>query len=69
MQTIVTDDRGVCLSRGSTRLQCAKMAAPIKMPFGVNTPGGLRNIVLDGGPDLPTERGKLGNILWTPLIS
>jgi len=25
MQTIVTDDRGVCLSRGSTRLHCAEV--------------------------------------------
>jgi len=28
------------------------------MLFGVNTPGGPRNIVLDGGPDAPTERGR-----------
>jgi len=35
MQTIVTDDPGVCLSRGSTRLHCAKMAERIKMLFGV----------------------------------
>jgi len=37
MQLIVTDVRGVrpsvCLSRGSTRLRCAKTAERIKMPF------------------------------------
>jgi len=42
-----------------TRLNSAllyKMAEQIKMLFGVNTPGGPRNIVLDGGPD-PPQRG------------
>jgi len=62
MQTIVTDVRGVCLSvclsRGSSRIHCAKMAEQIKMLFGVNTPGGPRNIVLDVGPDPHTERGR-----------
>jgi len=32
----------VCLSRGSTRLHCAKMAERIKMLLGMNTPGGRR---------------------------
>jgi len=58
MQPIVTDFRHVCLSRGSTRLDCAKTAEQIKSLFGVNTVGGPRNIVLDGGPDPPTTRGK-----------
>jgi len=44
MQTIVPNNRGVCqyvsLSRGSTRLHCAKVAEQIKMLFGVSTPGG-----------------------------
>jgi len=31
----------------------AKMAAWIKALFGVETPGGSRNIVLDMGPNLP----------------
>jgi len=48
----------VCLSRGSSRLHCAKIAEQIKMLFGMNTPGGPRNIVLDVGPDAPTERGR-----------
>jgi len=61
MKTIVIDDRGVCLSvcpsRGSTRLLCAKTAERIKILFGLNTPGGQRNIVLEWGPD-PPQRGK-----------
>jgi len=66
MQTTVTDDRGVCPSvcqsvRKSVchaaRLNCAKTAEQIKIPFGVNTAGGPRNAVLDGGPDLP-QLGK-----------
>jgi len=60
MQTIVTDVRGVCpsvcLSRGSTRLHCAKTAERIKILLGVNTPAGPRNM-LDGGPDPSTARG------------
>jgi len=60
MQTIVTDDRGVCLSvclsRGYTRLWYAKT---VEVLFGVTvkTLGGPRKIVLDGGPDPPTVRG------------
>jgi len=42
MQTIVIDDRGVCLSRGRTRLHYAKMAKQMKILFGVNTLGGGR---------------------------
>jgi len=58
MQAIVTDVRGVCpsvlsVSYGSTRLHCAKMAQRVKILFGVNSPEGPRNIVLDGGPDPP----------------
>jgi len=34
------------------------MAEQTKMLFGVNTPMGPRNIVLDVGPDLQTERGR-----------
>jgi len=51
MLTILTDVRGVCLSVclscGSSRLHCAKMAEQIKMLFGVN------DIVLDVGPTSP----------------
>jgi len=39
------------LSRGSTRLHCAKTAEQMKIVFGVNTVGGPRNIVLDRGLD------------------
>jgi len=35
----------VCLSRGISRLRCAKTAEQIQMLFGVNTSGGQRNIV------------------------
>jgi len=64
MQSIVTDDGDVCpsvclsLSRGLTRLHCAKTAERIKMLFGVSTPGGRWNIVSDWAPDLPTERKR-----------
>jgi len=67
MQTIVTDDRGVCpsvsLSRSSTRLCCTKTSERIKILFVVNTVGGPRNIVLDGNHD-PPQRGerKVGEI-------
>jgi len=84
MQTIVTDVRGGCLSvhtsvcssislsRGSTRLYCAKTAERIKIPFGLNTLRGLRNIVLDGGPDPPRRWGggfdaTFAKLLW-PLV-
>jgi len=69
MLTILT----VCVSLAcsSSWLHCAKMAEQIKMLFGVNTPGGPRNIVLDVGPDVPTERWRGVQILnfWTSLIS
>jgi len=55
MQTNDTDVHGVILSsRGSSLLHCAKMAEQIK----VNTIGGSWNIVLDVGPDPPTERKR-----------
>jgi len=49
----------VCLSRGSSRLRCEKIAEQIKMLFGVNSSGGPWNIVLDVGPD-PSQRGEGG---------
>jgi len=61
MQTIVSDARGVCLSvflsRGSTRLHCARMAEQIKVMFWVNIPGCVWNFLSDVGPDPQTERG------------
>jgi len=64
MQTIVTDDRGVrlsvclsvCLSCGSIRLHCAKMAELF--------PGSSRNIVI------PPQRSEWGILLnfGTPLV-
>jgi len=58
----------VCLSCGSTRLHCAKTAEEIKMPFGMNTPRYLRNIVLDGGPDPPTARGGVFEAAFAKLL-
>jgi len=62
MRSILTDVRGVCLSvrlsRGSSRLRCAKLAEQIKMLFGMNTPRDPWNIVLDVGPDPPHREGK-----------
>jgi len=42
------------------------------MLFGVNTPGGPRNIVLDRSPDPPSARGggfdaAFAELLW-PLV-
>jgi len=46
------------------------MVEEIKMMFGMNTPGGPWNIVLDAGTDPPTERGKgLSFKFWDPLVS
>jgi len=70
MQTIVTDDCGVCLSRGSTRLHCAKAAELMKILFGVNILRGPRNIVLDRGADPLTARGRGQNVVnFGPTIS
>jgi len=41
-----------------TIISSAKMAEPIEMLFGLWTPVGPRNHVLDGGADPPMERGK-----------
>jgi len=67
MQIIVTDDPGVCQSRGSTRLRCAKTAERTKMLFGVNSPGGPWNTALHGDPDPPQRGGgEVGKIL--PIV-
>jgi len=58
LQTIVIDVRGVSPSGGSTRLRCAKTAEQINILLGVNTLGGPRHIVLDGGPDPPQRRER-----------
>jgi len=40
------------------------------MLFGMNTPGDPWNIVLDMGPDSPTERGRGPSFkFWDPLLS
>jgi len=58
MQSILTDVCSISPSRGSSRCHCAKMAEQIKTLFGVNTPGGPWNIMLDVGPDPPTDSGR-----------
>jgi len=55
-------------SCGSTRLHCGKMAERIKMLFGVKSPGGPRNIVLDVGPD-PPQRGERDSLQPSPLFT
>jgi len=52
--------RSVCLSvcRSVTLVSPAKTAGLIEMPFGLKTQVCPRNHVLDGGPDLPMERGN-----------
>jgi len=74
MQAIVTDKRGVCLlrllvclSRGSTRLHRTKTAERIKIPFGVNTVGVPRNIVLEEDLDSSTARGGLSRNILPPV--
>jgi len=50
----------VCLSvcgHMSTRMNCAKTAKPIEMPFVRQIRVGTRNYVLDGGPD-PHGKGN-----------
>jgi len=47
-----------CLSRGFTRLWCARTAKLIEVLFGIKPLGGPRNIVLDGDPDLPSARER-----------
>jgi len=76
VQTIVTDDRGVCLSVVSLSVSLSvtrhksvslcKTAQRIQILFGVNSLGGPRNTVLDREPDPPTVWGResLGEI-WS----
>jgi len=45
------------------------MVEQIKMLFGVNTPGGPWNIVLDGGPDPPGDRGRATFKFWDTLMT
>jgi len=71
MQTIVTDVCSICLSRGSTRLHCAKTAEQIKMLFEVNTLEGPRK--LDGGPNAPQRGGggidaAFAKLLWSLVV-
>jgi len=62
-------DHGVCQS--VTQARCEKAAERINVLFGVETPGDLRNILLDEGPHSPRAKGSMrpvANLLW-PLVS
>jgi len=43
--------RSVCLSRGFTRLRCAKTAKRVEVLLWVETLGNAGNITLDDSPD------------------
>jgi len=54
-----------------TTKSCAKTAEPIKIPSGMWTRVGPRNLVLGGGPDLPKEGANLGVVLshWKRIVT
>ena len=59
----------VCLSvRPVTLVSPAKTAEPIEMPSGLRTWLGPRDHVLDGGSDLPMERGKFWGKNGRPIV-
>ena len=61
MRPTVTDrvawSLGLSVGLSVTLVSAAKTAAPLEMPFGLRTPVGPGNHVLDGGPD-PHGEGK-----------
>jgi len=63
MRLIITSDRGlsVCLSvcRSVTLVTRAETAEPIEMPFGLRTPVGPGNRVLDGVDADPPQEGAI----------
>jgi len=62
-RTIATDvsvSLFVYFSLPVTRLSPAKTAERIEILFGVENSAGSRKIVLDGEPDHPTTRGRVG---------
>jgi len=68
MQTIVTDACSVYLSRGSTRLCCAKTAEQIKILFRVNTLGGPRNILLISHGTGRAFSAAFGKSIWLVVL-
>jgi len=72
MRPIVTDrvawsvGRSVYLS--ITLVSPTKTAAPIEMPFGLRTPVGPGNHVLDGGADHPWEGATLKVEKGRPIV-
>jgi len=72
MQPILTDrvawSVGLSVCRSVTLVNPAKTAAPIELPFGLRTWVGLRNHVLDGGPDPLMGRGKFLGENGHPIV-
>jgi len=58
MRSIVRDRVAWSVGLSVTLVSPAKMAEPIKVPFGLRTWVGPRDRVLDGGSDPPMGRGK-----------
>ena len=59
MRPIVTDGVAWSVGRSVTLVRPANRVEPIEMPFGLRTLMGLRNNVLDGGPDPPCTKAIL----------
>jgi len=72
MQTTVTDVQGicqsVCLSRGSSRFHCTKMAKQVKMLFRVNTHGAQETLCSRWVLNHKEGKGPTFEF-WDPLIS
>jgi len=71
MQTIATDvpvRQSVCLSRGYTRLRCAKTAERIEVLFMVNTLGAKGTSCQTGIPIPQGEGKRIRYRLW-PLVN
>jgi len=57
VRPIVTDRVAWSVGLSVTLVSHAKTAQQIEMPFGLRTQVGLRNNVLDGGPDPSMGKG------------
>ena len=51
-----------CKVQGPSAVSCAKTAEPIELLFGLRTPVGQRNHVLDCGADAPTRKGTFTGV-------
>jgi len=68
VRTIAINNPGICFSVSLSWFSCAKTAKRNEVLFGAKTLGGTRNIVLNGGPDSPTARGKRGDAAFAKLL-